>query len=189
MKHTTTDSKREDRRVEKTRTALLEALLELIVEKGYEQTTVQDVLDRANVGRATFYTHYFNKKDLLLRRMSVFRLDVAPADGDRRRMPDVTRIFEHVASQRDLYLAMRGTEGLDAALAVARADLTESFEKLFRAARSNGDDREVHFFARFFTGALLLVMTTWLDEGMPDSPAMMSRRFREFGEHVLSPAR
>jgi AcrR family transcriptional regulator len=55
-----------DRRVERTRRSLLNALNELILEKGYEKVTVQDVIDRANVGRSTFYAHFEDKDQLLL---------------------------------------------------------------------------------------------------------------------------
>src|SRR5258707_301232 len=53
-----------DRRVRRTRRALREALVALIVERGYEKVTVQDVLDRADIGRSTFYAHYRDKDDL-----------------------------------------------------------------------------------------------------------------------------
>jgi AcrR family transcriptional regulator len=55
-----------DRRVQKTRKLLQDALMELVTEKGYESTTVREILDRANVGRSTFYAH-FQDKDQLLR--------------------------------------------------------------------------------------------------------------------------
>jgi AcrR family transcriptional regulator len=59
-------AKRRDRRVERTQQLLREALLSLIREKGFEGLTVQEIIDRANVGRATFYAHFENKDDLLL---------------------------------------------------------------------------------------------------------------------------
>ena len=55
-----------DRRIQKTKRGLSQALVELILERGYEQITVQDILDRANVGRSTFYAHYRDKEALLL---------------------------------------------------------------------------------------------------------------------------
>ena len=55
-----------DRRVQRTRQTLQKALNELILEKSYEKTTVQDVIDRANVGRSTFYAHFQDKEQLLL---------------------------------------------------------------------------------------------------------------------------
>ncbi len=56
---------KEDRRVGRTRKLLEDALHDLIVEKGYEAVTVQDIIDRANVGRSTFYAHYTDKQQLL----------------------------------------------------------------------------------------------------------------------------
>ena len=55
-----------DRRVQRTRQLLNEALMALIVEKGYDAITVQNLIDRANLGRSTFYAHYQDKDDLLL---------------------------------------------------------------------------------------------------------------------------
>lgn len=59
-------SARTDRRVLRTRDTLGDALVELIKEKPFDDITVQEVLDRAGVGRSTFYTHYKDKEDLLL---------------------------------------------------------------------------------------------------------------------------
>src|SRR4249920_1876063 len=56
--------KKLDARVRKTRDALGDALVELMQEKQFDSITVQDVLDRAHVGRSTFYSHYSDKDDL-----------------------------------------------------------------------------------------------------------------------------
>lgn len=58
-------AKRKDRRVERTQQLLEAALLSLIKEKEFDAISVQEIIDRANVGRATFYAHYDNKEDLL----------------------------------------------------------------------------------------------------------------------------
>ena len=55
-----------DRRVQRTRQALRNALLELIKEKGYDSISVEEITQRANLGRATFYLHYKDKEDLLV---------------------------------------------------------------------------------------------------------------------------
>src|SRR5438477_9469811 len=57
---------RMDRRIDKTRKLLQNALTELIYVQDYDAITVQMVLDRANVGRSTFYAHYESKDQLLL---------------------------------------------------------------------------------------------------------------------------
>jgi AcrR family transcriptional regulator len=54
-----------DRRVRRTRQALQDALFTLMTEKGYDAVTVQDTIDRADVGRSTFHSHYADKDELL----------------------------------------------------------------------------------------------------------------------------
>lgn len=54
-----------DRRVQRTRKLLQDALIELVSEKGYESVKIWEILDKANVGRSTFYTHFQDKDQLL----------------------------------------------------------------------------------------------------------------------------
>src|SRR5690242_5877298 len=62
-----------DRRPERTRAQLHQALLALVVERRYEEITVQDILDRANIGRSTFYVHFRDKDELFLSGMPQLR--------------------------------------------------------------------------------------------------------------------
>jgi AcrR family transcriptional regulator len=57
---------KQDRRSQRTRHLLSEALVSLIREKGYDTITVSDLIDRANIGRSTFYSHYRDKDDLFV---------------------------------------------------------------------------------------------------------------------------
>ena len=72
-----------DRRVRRTRQALTLALIELVLEKRYDAITIQDLLDRADVGRSTFYGHYRGKDDLLLRSFEGLLGGARPGDGPR----------------------------------------------------------------------------------------------------------
>src|SRR5438552_11345004 len=56
---------KEDRRIQRTRLMLRSAMVSLIRERGFEALTVQDIIDRADVGRSTFYSHFKSKEDLL----------------------------------------------------------------------------------------------------------------------------
>ncbi len=56
---------RADRRIGKTRRALTEALTDLILETGYERLTIQEIIDRADISRSTFYAHFTDKDHLL----------------------------------------------------------------------------------------------------------------------------
>ena len=64
---------RKDRRVQRTRLTLRSAMVELIREKGFEALTVQDIIDRADVGRSTFYSHFRSKEDLLAGSVAMLR--------------------------------------------------------------------------------------------------------------------
>ena len=55
-----------DRRIQKTRDLLHRSLAALIHEKPYDSISVKEILDRANVGRSTFYTHFSDKDELLV---------------------------------------------------------------------------------------------------------------------------
>jgi AcrR family transcriptional regulator len=54
-----------DRRVQKTRKSLQDALIELVAKQGYETVSIREILERANVGRSTFYAHFQDKDQLL----------------------------------------------------------------------------------------------------------------------------
>src|SRR4029079_6347017 len=72
---------RTDRRVGKTRRALKEALTDLILAQGYESVTVQDLIDRADVGRSTFYAHFMDKDDLLMAILADLEMPDPDANG------------------------------------------------------------------------------------------------------------
>jgi AcrR family transcriptional regulator len=108
-----------DRRVVRTRTALIDALVALIRCKAYDDITVDDVLREANVGRATFYSHFTSKDDLLAKSFDRLRaLLVAAYQGssgspfprDSSWSPSRT-LFEHVAQFSDVRSALEAGRG------------------------------------------------------------------------------
>src|SRR5579862_660329 len=64
--------RRPDKRAHRTRQRLGIALVELMQEKSIDEVSVQEVLDRAAVGRSTFYLHFNDKNDLLLSQLEMF---------------------------------------------------------------------------------------------------------------------
>ena len=109
-----------DRRVERTRTALYDALVRLIRERPYDEISVQEILEAANVGRSTFYAHFTSKDDLLARsldRLKALLTAVAAEEESARGDPReearaVSRaLFTHIADHRDIQLALAGGRG------------------------------------------------------------------------------
>lgn len=109
-----------DRRVQRTRTALYEALLRLIREKDYDAISVADILAAADVGRSTFYAHFTSKDDLLARSLDRLRAlldrvvaeqEAAAADPQDAARAVSRAVFRHVAEFRDIQLALAGGRG------------------------------------------------------------------------------
>lgn len=186
----------EDRRVRRTRRLLRGALLELAVEKGYDKVTVQDVLDRADVGRATFYAHFRDKDDLLVSgaeelreslrlRMAEFAAG-QPEDAGADRL-DVARVlFEHAARHRQLYRALMGKRGSGVILKYAHQDLTALFREHLddvTVRRNIQPAVPVEVTVHFVVSALLAVLTWWLDNEVPYSAEDMSAMFHRLIRH------
>src|SRR3954467_7221223 len=101
--------KKEDLRVRRSRDRLGDALVALLVEKPFDDITVQDVLDAAGVSRATFYTHYRDKNDLFLSDVDEFFEKMANAlsrFGDKSdRVAPVQELFAHIGESQAFYNA------------------------------------------------------------------------------------
>jgi AcrR family transcriptional regulator len=106
-----------DRRVQRTQQLLQTALMALIQEQGYEALTVQDIIDRANVGRATFYAHFDSKEDLLVSRLDGLRASlqaqqrnakVLTSRSEDRMFAYSREMFVHVDEHRSVFRSMVG---------------------------------------------------------------------------------
>jgi AcrR family transcriptional regulator len=190
----------EDRRVRRSRRLLQDALLEMILEKGYDKVTVQDILDRADVGRATFYAHFRDKDDLLvsgseqLREVLREQMSAFLAAGNQQPTERllVTRVlFEHAARNRQLYRALIGNRGGGVILRQAQRDLTALFrEHLDQAAAQQRVQpaAPVEIVVQYVVGALLALLTWWLDNDLSYSPAQMSAAFHRISHDGLGGA-
>lgn len=93
-----------DRRVRRTKKLLWESLASLILEKGYDQVSVQDILLRADVGRSTFYAHFENKENLLLR--GQLHLLESPDGPSKTPEFPLKELLDHAAENGQLARAM-----------------------------------------------------------------------------------
>src|SRR5262245_39305843 len=167
---------RPDRRVGKTRKALKEALTDLILERGYEAATVQDVIDRADVGRSTFYAHFNDKDDLLMAILA--DLDVPGPDTSRWTADDpafgwTLELFRHFGSGKRLFKAVAGGQ----TGALARRETIRQLEDLARAelsrlkAAQKLDPFRLELVVRFLVGTFLGFMEWWMREENDQLPA------------------
>jgi AcrR family transcriptional regulator len=166
-------AKKNDRRVERTRQLLREALRSLIQEKGFEGLSVQEIVDRANVGRATFYAHFANKEDLLVSGFEDLR-----ASLKKRQREALTRknraeervfafsheIFAHVYEYRDVFRAMAGKQSGAAVQQLLHKILLDLVRDDVKAVASRGDRSSIPVepLARVIAGALFGLLMWWL---------------------------
>jgi len=87
-----------DRRVERSRAALLSAFNRLILERGFDSLTAAEVADAANVGRSTFYAHYTSLADLLS--VAIGPILTPLANAAVREEPQLTAMLDHVWENR-----------------------------------------------------------------------------------------
>jgi AcrR family transcriptional regulator len=172
-----------DARVQRTRDQLGYALLQLIVEKPVNDVTVQDVLDRAGVGRSTFYLHYRDKDDLLVSQLEMFlefMSTVLSVRNDKSsRVAPVAEMFEHIGNQNKLYRVLSDSGHLKDFFDLAEGYFARGIERrLNESGRlAKIPQRELAARASALSGSLLSLLRWWLDRGEKESPQEMDDMF------------
>lgn len=160
---------RPDRRLGKTRRALKEALTDLILEKGYEGVTVQDIIDRADISRSTFYAHFTDKDELLMAILSELQgrgPDTSSWKADDPAFGWTLELFRHFGSVQRLSKALTSSQSG----AVARRETTRWLEDLARAelrrlrAPRKLDPVKLDTVVRFLVGTFIGFMEWWMRE-------------------------
>ena len=166
----------EDRRVKRTQDALVEALFTLAIEKGYEHVSVKDIVDRANVGRTTFYAHYSNKDDLLNRVLGTLfssisdmlnlenTADISPARA----------LFKHVDSHEHLQRAF----DFDLISAKFQREVVLIIQQQLAKHTKTTDKRMLEMKAEILSGGLIASLKWWLKAGKPYSAKEMAETFQ-----------
>ncbi|PYS31403.1 MAG: hypothetical protein DMF75_14610, partial [Acidobacteria bacterium] len=110
--------KRSDRRTQRTRRRLSGALVELVKEKRFDDITVQNVIERAHVGRATFYSHFRDKEDLFEQQWEQFSERLAQQiDWDKAGKDSfvpVVSFFQHLQEAQPFYRGLVRSRKIDA---------------------------------------------------------------------------
>jgi AcrR family transcriptional regulator len=160
----------DDRRVRRTRDRLQAALIPLILEKGYDAVTIQDLLDRADVGRTTFYAHYRDKDDLLvdgLGQLRAFlrehqRAALARA-GDDRVLGFSRAMFEHADERRALFRAIVGRRAGTIVMHHVRRLFADLVREDVAALAPKGAQVPLDVLIEYTVGSLTSILTWWLD--------------------------
>lgn len=170
-----------DRRTLRTRDTLGDALVNLMQEKTFDKITVQDLLDRAGVGRLTFYVHYRDKNDLFISDVEDFlehcssALEQQPANS--RRLLPVREFFSHVRDVREFYRALEISEKISDVQTLARGFFARSTEHRLRVAGIEIDPGLRWAKAHALAGSFFSLFEWWVDKGMKIDPKEMDALF------------
>jgi AcrR family transcriptional regulator len=178
-----TQRRKPDERIRRTRKRLGSALVELIQEKPIDEVTVQEVLDRASVGRSTFYLHFRDKNDLLLSQLETFLEIMSTTLSIRKEKSDrvvpVAEMFAHIGGQNKIYRALADSGRLTDFFDLAQGYFGRGIEQRLRESRRlpKVPQRELAARASALAGSLLSLLRWWLDRGEKESPSDMDRLF------------
>jgi AcrR family transcriptional regulator len=176
---------KEDRRAQRTRQLLHNALMALMVEKRYDHITVQDIIDRANVGRSTFYAHFQDKEDLANSNLEhIFgqlsqHLDQMES-GEQQIVPTLG-LFRHVQAQHQLIYTLVKGRGMDLFVEKVQGYWNKKFEAQLEALLPQGQKTAtpLPIVANYMAGALMTLIKWWMDNQMPYSPERMDEIFHQ----------
>jgi AcrR family transcriptional regulator len=169
--------KRKDRRVERTQQLIRGAMLTLVREKGFEALTVQEIIDRANVGRATFYAHFDNKDDLLASGFDDLRASLKARQQDTlaggRTVEDRVfgfshEVFAHTDEYRDVFRAMVGKRSGAAVQRLLHKLVIDLVREDIKVTAADADRNAVpaEALVQFIAGALFGLLMWWLEGKM-----------------------
>jgi AcrR family transcriptional regulator len=183
---------RQDRRSQRTQEALMDALIALLAIKHYDEISISDIVDRANVGRSTFYAHYQAKDDLLKsgfeRVLDMLIQHISFGETDQGLHLDTAPFFRHAQGHYEIYRTLIWGSGFDVLTKDGHAALSAKFQESFTLLLSGRPEPSIPLAVLSYSmaGSLLILLKWWLDNKMPYSPEYMDEIFQQL---VMSSAR
>jgi len=186
--------KKDDRRIVRTRKLLRDAIHELILEQGYDEFNIQDVTNKANLGRATFYLHYREKDDLLTDLMNQRFEDfigttsqiVSSKDGVLEEKA-IEKLFNLAEENYDFYRIMEigkgGTIASNQMQLIIRDKVRERLDQLKQITGKEFSYPQ-DFLETYLSGALLALIFWWLKQEMPYSAIEMAKMYRRINAQI-----
>lgn len=173
-------SDKQDRRSQRTRHLVGEAFVQLLKEKGYSAITVSDIIERANIGRSTFYSHYRDKDDLFVAQLDRVIDVLSHHMTNQREIPFFPSLglFRHVGEEYELYKAIVWTPGIDLFIKHLQTSLSHRIEQGFQESERKLEV-PIPLVANFIAGSFLTLLKWWLENKMVYSPEHMDDIFKK----------
>jgi AcrR family transcriptional regulator len=170
-----------DRRVQRSRRRLHAALVDEILERGWDRVSVRAVCARAGVGRSTFYEHFADKEDALVGGLDHVRDELRAAADPRAPFGFVGGMIDHVGGSRRLFRAVIGKRS---GLAVQRRFREVIRELMLDTLRGRVPARQLEARARFLGGALVELLIWWADDRSGLTAGELAREFERLAAPI-----
>lgn len=174
---------KQDRRSQRTIRLINAAMIDLLSEKRYTDITVQDILDRADVGRSTFYTHYYDKEDVFEgvaeQMLASFNQQLQQAEAGQ--LLPALELFRHVQEGQRLFQNLLGGQGEEMIWKAVQTILSRSIEQSLVSMLVGKRPPSVPLavMAQYLAGAFLNLLKWWIEAEMPYSPERMDEIFQQ----------
>jgi len=188
----TTAGPQEDRRIQKTKQLLADSLGQLMREKEYDAITIQDIIDKANVGRSTFYAHYESKEKLLLNNINFQRelINFTSNDPLHPMGINLPYLFNHLAEYGSIVKVIHGTPiGYQMAehfTAIMVNRITEYYKR--RPLPAGMEKQVVRYRAEAVAAGIVRMVFCWVMDGTPVPASKMIAQAQELLNGAFPPA-
>jgi AcrR family transcriptional regulator len=179
-----------DRRINRTRETLFQALSVLMLEKRYDDITVQDIIDRANVGRSTFYAHFQDKEDLSTSNL-VHILDsltgaMEQNSIDSHNFLPGAELFEHIREHYTMFKALTSGRGMDMFFEKGQEYWSKRMVERLQSLLPEGQESRIPIpiLAQYIAGTFVTLLKWWVDNKMPYTSEYMA----EIVKQLLMPS-
>lgn len=187
-----------DRRVRRTYQQLEDALVQLLMEKPFDQITVQELCDQAMIRRTTFYQHFRDKQDFVERYVKDKRWEFSawiaaenpPEDFGEHFLFLCARVLDYMRSHEAIEKTVMktGVRGVRMLESFLRGSVDEMVERLNAHETQKGEGGEaVPILAEFYVGGLLAALRWWYANDKPCTDEELLRYLRGIVERRRKP--
>ncbi|MCP8970902.1 TetR/AcrR family transcriptional regulator [Ectobacillus ponti] len=168
-----------DRRIQKSQKAIKDAFVELMAEKGFDQITMQDLSERANVGRRTIYHHYMDKYDLLDKLIGE-HLDelstLCEATAELNYAEGTVIWFQYFERNYSFFSTMLASKGAPAFRSRFLAFVIEELKHEMDVTEGKNQGLHQNIILRFFGAAVVEIVESWFTSEIAEPAAVVAEQ-------------
>lgn len=176
-----------DRRTIRTRQAIFHAVSELMQEKKYSNITIQDIIDRANIGRSTFYAHFSTKDELLsmcietiFDFLNQYVANSVESSDQKSRILPVAELFDHVKDNKRLIKGLMSVENAEV-LHIVQSYWNKKISAYLEARLPGGKEPRIplELLTNHISSTMIYFLRWWVENENPYTPQQMDQYFQD----------